>query len=32
MREHGVGGSGGIGMVTLDVSDGGDGDLVGCCD
>ena len=32
MREHGMGGSEGIGMVTWDVLDGFDGDLVGCCD
>ena len=32
MRERGMGGSGGIGMINLDVLDGGDGDLVGFCD
>ena len=31
-RERGMVGSGGIGMGTGEVSDGGDGDLVGCCD
>ena len=31
MMERGVGGSGGIGMFTWDVLDGGEGDLVGCC-
>ena len=32
MRERGMGGSGVIGMGNLDVVDGGDGHLVGCCD
>ena len=32
MREHGMGGSGGIGMFTWYVLNGGDGDLVGYCD
>ena len=32
MREHGMSVSGGIGMGTWDVLDGGDGDLVDCCD
>ena len=27
-----MGGSGGIGIGTWDVVDGGDGNLVGCCD
>ena len=32
MRENGVGGSGGIGVFTWYLLDGGDVDLVGCCD
>ena len=32
MRERGMGSSGGIEMVTWDVSDVVDGDLVVCCD
>ena len=32
MREHGMDGFGSIGTSTWDVSDGGDGDSVGCYD
>ena len=32
MRKHGMGGFGDIGMFTWDLLDGGDGNLVGCCD